>query len=65
MRNIYTCSFCGKQEEGKPLNYLINPDKAVINGTNVALRPIGWDWDIFPVKFTDSFSCGCHKFNRP
>lgn len=66
--NIYTCSFCGKQEQGKPLSRLVpsarhdnygNPVK--LNGTKVSLMPDGWDWDITPVKFTDTWSCGCHK----
>ena len=70
MNNIYTCSFCGKKAKGKPLSYLV-PDARhdrytgkplPLNGTVVALRPNGWDWDIAPVKFTDSWSCGCHKF---
>lgn len=70
MKNIYTCSFCGKQEEGKDLSYL-HPDSRYdmytnkpkpLNGTMVSLMPDGWDWDIVPVKFTDSWSCGCHKF---
>jgi len=64
MDNIYTCSFCEKKEKGKPLSYLVNPsdrEKAKLDGTNVALKPIGWDWDIQPIKFGDLFSCGCHK----
>ena len=69
MSNIYTCSFCGKEEEGKPLSFFTNPidrekNKNNLNGTNVALRPDGWDWDIVPVKFTDMWSCGCHKINK-
>lgn len=63
-QNIYTCSFCGKKEKGKPLTYLYPwARKGVkLDGSCVALRPKGWDWDIVPVKFTDSWSCGCHKF---
>ena len=64
MENTYTCSFCGRKEQGKPLSYLKNPvdrNKVRLNGTNVALMPIGWDWDIVPVKFTDLFTCGCYK----
>ena len=67
IENIYTCSFCGKQEKGKPVTYLRYAEdraKAKLDGTNVALRPDGWDWDIFPVKFTDSWSCGCHTFYK-
>ena len=66
MKNIYTCSFCGKKEVGKSLDYLyLNARTGVkLNGTNIALMPDGWDWDIVPIKFTDSWSCGCHKFNR-
>ena len=67
--NIYTCSFCGKKEKGKPLSYLYpiartdrNGKPKALDGTNVALMPDGWDWDIVPVKFTDNWSCGCHKF---
>jgi len=68
--NIYTCSFCGKQAEGKPLSYLYPSAaydhngnvKVKLDGTNVALMPVGWDWDIMPVKFTDLWSCGCHVF---
>lgn len=59
---LYTCSFCDKQALGKPYSYLIKPNK--FSNHDVALRPIGWDWDIVPLKFTDSWSCGCHKFNR-
>jgi len=67
MENIYTCSFCEKKAQGKPLSYLIHQsdrDKVKPNGTNVALMPIGWDWDITPIKFTDTWSCGCHTINR-
>jgi hypothetical protein len=67
MKNIYTCSFCGKTAEGKPLSFLKHQsdrDKAKMDGSNVALMPIGWDWDIVPVKFTDLFTCGCQKINR-
>ena len=68
--NIYTCSFCGKKAKGKPLTYLYadarydkHSGKAkALDGTNVALMPDGWDWDIVPVKFTNSWSCGCYKF---
>ena len=62
--NIYTCSFCGKKAIGKPLSFLERPSdraKVKLDGTNVALMPIGWDCDILPIKFTDVFSCGCHK----
>lgn len=64
-QNIYTCSFCGKTAEGKPISFLINPidrEKAKKGGCKVSLMPVGWDWDIAPIKFTDLFSCGCHKF---
>jgi len=69
-KNIYTCSFCGKKEKGKSLSYLYpncRYDKYTgkpkpLNGTMVALMPDGWDWNIVPIKFTDSWSCGCHKF---
>ena len=68
--NIYTCSFCSKTEKGKPLTYLypnarydgLSGKPIALDGTNVALMPYGWDWNIVPVKFTDSWSCGCHKF---
>lgn len=66
-KNIYTCSFCGKKEQGKPLSYLINKsdrDKVELDGSNVVLRPSGWDWDIMPVKFTDLWSCGCQKIRK-
>jgi hypothetical protein len=62
--NIYTCTFCEKKEQGKPLTFLKHQsdrDKVKLDGTNVSLMPVGWDWDIRPVKFTDIFSCGCHK----
>lgn len=61
-RQLYTCSFCEKQEQGKPLSYLINP--SIHSNHKVALRPDGWDWDIIPVKFTDLWSCGCCKINK-
>jgi hypothetical protein len=68
--NIYTCSFCDKKEKGKPITYLLpyarvdryTGKQKPLDGTNVALMPEGWDWDIVPVKFTDSWTCGCHKF---
>jgi len=62
--NIYTCTFCNKKAEGKSLSFLklqSDRDNVKLNGTNVALMPIGWDWDIEPVRFTDIFTCGCHK----
>ena len=68
-KNIYTCSFCGKREQGKDLNHLVpiarydNKGKLKpLNGTLVSLMPVGWDWDIVPITFEDSWSCGCHKF---
>ena len=67
MENVYTCSFCGKKENGKPLTFLkhqLDRDKVKLNGSSVALMPIGWDWDIVPIKFTDLFSCGCHKIRK-
>lgn len=65
MSNTYTCSFCGAKAEGKDITYLKRQedrDKTKLDGSSVALRPVGWDWDITPIKFTDSWSCGCHKF---
>lgn len=63
-KNIYTCSFCGKKEQGKPITYLYPyaRENVKLDGSCVALKPIGWSWDITPVKFTDTWSCGCHKF---
>lgn len=65
--NVYTCSFCGKRAQGRPITFLkVYEDrlKVKLNGSNVALMPEGWDWDIQEYKFNDLFSCGCHKFNR-
>lgn len=73
MENIYTCSFCGKKEKGKDISYLLpharvnqftGRPKVKLDGTNVALRPDGWDWDIVPVTFGDLWSCGCHKIRH-
>lgn len=64
--NIYTCSFCGKKAQGKPLSWLkdwsVREKELNKSRQSVALMPDGWDWDIAPVKFTDQWSCGCHKF---
>lgn len=40
------------------------PMLKVENLKNPVLIPEGWDWDITSVKFTYSWSCGCHKFNE-
>jgi len=37
--NLYTCSFCGKQAEGKPLSYLY-PSAAYDHNGNVKVKLI-------------------------
>ncbi len=60
---LYTCSYCDKEELGKPYSHLIKPCSN--SRHNIALRPNGWDWMyVEPCRNGRIYwSCGCHKFN--
>lgn len=61
---LYTCSFCEKQEYGKPYSYLIKPSPN--SKHDISLKPDNWDWMYVEPCKNDriSWSCGCHKFNK-